>query len=190
MTTPTIAGFIVAQSNRSGFSSVSPDPNEPLAEPNPLLHTLSTVYESIPFSVDLTISGQFLDPVTEAVVVKQPVQILSPVVQGATSVRYQTLSTTSIRISGFHTFPGSGFFFKLYGSNTPVLLPSDTKVNYEALVRYVMPSTTSQEFITVLPMKFDVDGVAVTANLTINQWAVWNYTSAAAAIRNLVRSRP
>lgn len=186
MTTP-IAGFVVTQTNPSGFSSISPDPNEPLAEPNPLIHTINTVYESIPFSVDLTISGQFLE--LDVVVVRQPVQIMSPITQGLPTVRIQTLSTSTVRLSGYHSFPGAGFFFKMYGSSTLALLPSDTKVNYEALVQYNMPPTTSQQFTIVLPIKFDVNGTIETHNLTIYQWAVWNYTSAVAAVKRLVASR-
>lgn len=180
----TFSNFTVTQSNASGLGSISPDPKSTTPETDEFF--INSVFEGSSFSVDLTIQGEFFPLLPEdPLEVQTPIEILTPVYESGGSLQHTILSANSIRIFGQYSLPGAYYRFKMY-DGSQLVLPPDTTENFQALVQYKMPTTTTRLFTISIPVKFSS---TETQTLVMSQWAAWRFSSASDTISSLVASR-
>jgi len=201
----------ITQSNASGFSSVPGDQLNFLidGETGIVPQTyLPTVYEAIPFSIDLKFEGKYLDSVDP--LADPPVYVYADAVNNSSTynwaalgLTYTKLTGSTCRISGSHQNPFPDQFYRFVLPDLSlVVLPGNTTTPFYSLEKYQMPSPVSimRSFgITVTIPKteisggfnpgpyYDAFGNIISANtetelVTMDQWVHWSYPSAVAAI--------
>jgi hypothetical protein len=202
----------ITQSNASGFGTVAGDELNYLIDGEtgivPTTY-IQTVYEAIPFSVDIKFEGKYLD--TTDPLADPAVYVYADAVNNSSTFDWASLGLTytkvngsTCRISGSHQNPFPDQFYRFVLPDLSlVVLPGNTTTEFYSLEKYQMPSPVSimKSFgITVTIPKsngiaggfnvgpyFDVHGNIIAANtetelVTMDQWVHWSYPSAVAAI--------
>jgi hypothetical protein len=181
----------ITQSNASGFSTVPGDELNFLidGETGIVPQTyLPTVYEAIPFSIDLYFQGKYADPLDPLVFTYLDATNNASTYDWASlGLTYTKLTASTCRISGSHLnpFPNQFYRFVLPDMSLEVLPPNTTTPFY-SLEKYQMPSPVSvMKSMTInvtIPPDPLIGGPATTETITMDQWVHWSYSSAVAAI--------
>jgi len=142
----------ITQSNASGFGTVAGD------ELNFLLDSetgivpqtyLPTVYEAIPFSIDLKFEGKYLDSADP--LADPPVYVYADAVNNSSTynwaalgLTYTKLTASTCRISGSHQNPFPDQFYRFVLPDLSLaVLPGNTTTQFFSLEKYQMPSPVS-----------------------------------------------
>ena len=185
----------ITQSNKSGFGTVSGDELNFLIDGEtgivPATY-LPTVYEAVPFSVDLKFEGEYLD--TTDPLADPPVYTYLDATNNASTynwaalgLTYTKLTNSTCRISGSHLnpFPDQFYRFVLPDMSLQVL-PANTTTPFYSLEKYQMPSPVSiMKSMTIsvtIPPDPLLGGLPTTEVVTLDQWVHWSYPTAVAAI--------
>lgn len=181
----------ITQSNKTGFSTVAGDELNFIidGETGVVPDTyLPTVYEAIPFSVDLYFQGKYQDPLDPLVYTYLDATNNASTFDWASlGLTYTKLTNSTCRISGSHLnpFPNQYYRFVLPDLSLAVL-PGNTTTEFYSLEKYQMPSPVSiMKSMTIsvtIPPDPTVGGSATTQTVTMDQWVHWSYQSAVAAI--------
>jgi hypothetical protein len=190
----------ITQSNLVGFDPVPGDELDTLRTPaeeggagGGVPQTfLSTVYESLPFSVDLTFEAEYSlgggegAPPTFTYL---PATLVTTTYDWASSgLTYTKLTTNSIRLSGASSYDFSTQYYKFVKTDyTTEVLPPPTKPPFNILYDYGMPVNKSQKltyssiFVTLPanPIGIDMGGIE---KVDMEQWVHWSFASARAKV--------
>ena len=183
----------VTQSNATGFEAVNGDPLAAVAEDGATGFTnyLPTVYEGAPFSVDLNFEGAYADAGGLTFTYQNAISVTALSDVSAMGLTITALNSNSLRVSGSqnNAFPGTFYQFLMADYSIKVLPPSTTE-KYLSLVQYHMPPITSIlkeiQFRVTIPPDPLLGGTNITETVTMNQWVMWRYASAKAAVLSAV----
>ena len=181
----------ITQSNASGFGTVAGDELNYLidGETGIVPDTyIPTVYEAIPFSIDLTFQGKY--PSLEDPLIftyADATNNSSTYNWTALGLTYTKISASTCRISGAHQnpFPDQFYRFVLPDLNLAVL-PGNTTTEFYSIEKYQMPSPVSVMRSMTISVTVPPDPLLGTGGgvqtVTMDQWVHWSYPSAVAAI--------
>jgi len=181
----------ITQSNKTGFSTVAGDELNFIidGETGVVPDTyLPTVYEAIPFSVDLYFQGKYQDPLDPLVYTYLDATNNASTFDWASlGLTYTKLTNSTCRISGSHLnpFPNQYYRFVLPDLSLAVL-PGNTTTEFYSLEKYQMPSPVSIMKSMTISVTIPPDPTTGTGGgvqtVTMDQWVHWSYPSAVAAI--------
>ena len=187
----------ITQSNLVGFDPVPGDELDTLRTPadeggagGGVPQTfLSTVYESLPFSVDLTFEGIYAAPTEPPSYTTLPATLVTTTFNWANAgLTYTKLTTNSIRISGASSYDFNTQYYKFVKTDyTTEVLPPPTKPPFNILYDYGMPVNKSQKltyasiFATIPadPYLLTPGGIET---VDMEQWIHWSFASARAKV--------
>lgn len=183
----------VTQSNQSGFEAVYGDPMAAVAEDGATGFTnyIPTVYEGASFSVDLNFEGAYTDTAGTLFTYQNAISVTTLTDVSIMGLKITGIDSHTIRISGAQTnaFPGTFYQFLMLNYSLKILPPTTTE-KYLSLVQYHMPGVTSImkeiQFKVVIPPDTLLGGPNTTETVTMNQWVMWRYASAKAAVLSAV----
>ena len=181
----------ITQSNASGFGTVPADELNFLidGETGIVPQTyLPTVYEAIPFSIDLYFQGKYADPLDPLVFTYLDATNNSSTYNwSALGLTYTKLTASTCRISGSHQNPFPDQFYRFVLPDLSLaVLPGNTTTQFFSLEKYQMPTPVSvmrsMTITVVIPPDPLIGGSPITEVVTMDQWVHWSYPSAVAAI--------
>jgi len=183
----------ITQSNLSGFGSVAGDELISAIDPETGLIPqtyLPTVYEAIPFSIDLKFEGEYLDttdPLANTFVYADAVNNSSTYDWASLGLTYTKLTASTCRISGSHQNPFPNQFYRFVLPDLSLaVLPGNTTTEFYSLEKYQMPSPVSIMKSMTISVTISPDPTLGTGGgvqtVTMDQWVHWSYQSAVAAI--------
>jgi len=181
----------ITQSNLTGFSAVSGDElnflidGETGAVPDTYI---PTVYEAIPFSIDLYFQGKY--PSVEDPLVftyADATNNTSTFNWASLGLTYTKLTASTCRISGSHQNPFPDQFYRFVLPDLSLeVLPGDTTKEFYSIEKYQMPSPVSVMKSMTINVTIPPDPILGTGGgvqtVTMDQWVHWYYPSAVAAI--------
>ena len=159
------------------------------AIPDPDTYYLYSVYQNVPFSIDLTFS---LDDTTDP---ENPIPVaitsISRSLSTYGSVSFTTISSNpynyTIRVSGTITnaIPGE-YYYILQNDNTvtQISAASAPASGYLAIVRWTLPSV----FVTLMSnsYQFTINYVGGSETVNMSQYVYWNYDPAIVQFQQVV----
>lgn len=181
----------ITQSNASGFGTVAGDELNYLidGETGIVPDTyIPTVYEAIPFSIDLTFQGKY--PSLEDPLVftyADATNNSSTYDWAALGLTYTKISASTCRISGSHQNPFPDQFYRFVLPDLSLaVLPGNTTTEFYSIEKYQMPSPVSVMKSMTISVTIPPDPLLGTGGgvqtITMDQWVHWSYQSAVAAI--------
>jgi hypothetical protein len=181
----------ITQSNASGFGTVAGDELNFLidGETGIVPQTyLPTVYEAIPFSVDLYFQGKY-PSVEDPLVFTYADATNNSSTYNWTSLglTYTKLTASTCRISGSHQNPFPDQFYRFVLPDLSLaVLPGNTTTEFYSIEKYQMPSPVSVMKSMTISVTIPPDPLLGTGGgiqtVTMDQWVHWSYQSAVAAI--------
>lgn len=186
------ANVTVTLSNATGFSTGIPGDAKPdVTDPILLSRTINSDYESDTISVDISYTAEVDDGTETGNTIPAIVSNNSTSFDfSSIGLKYTKLTANTARISGTVTnvFPGTYYRFRMADGSFKVLNPDTTTEDWEALIEYKMPSTSSTFKTYPVTITVEPEGLEPRQNVTINltQNHYWNYRTAVAKIKNLV----
>jgi hypothetical protein len=155
---------------------------------------LPTVFEAIPYSIDLNFQGLYTDLANPGFFRQLPAtNVITDFDWNSVGLVYEKLDSANIRISGSvqRMFPDQYYKF-VVPDTTLQILPATTHVPYLSLVEYNMPNPNTVEKtyskITVtIPADPIMGGTSTAIDVDILQWVHWSFPSARA---NILYLRP
>jgi hypothetical protein len=181
----------ITQSNKTGFSAVPADELNFIidGETGVVPDTyMPTVYEAIPFSIDLYFQGKYADPLDPLVYTYADATNNSSTYNwAALGLTYTKLTNSTCRISGSHQNPFPDQFYRFVLPDLSlVVLPGNTTTEFYSLEKYQMPSPVSVMKSMTISVTIPPDPTLGTGGgvqtVTMDQWVHWSYPSAVAAI--------
>jgi hypothetical protein len=181
----------ITQSNKTGFSTVPADELNFIidGETGVVPDTyMPTVYEAIPFSIDLYFQGKYADPLDPMVYTYADATNNSSTYNwAALGLTYTKLTNSTCRISGSHQNPFPDQFYRFVLPDLSLaVLPGNTTTEFFSLEKYQMPSPVSVMKSMTISVTIPPDPTLGTGGgvqtVTMDQWVHWSYPSAVAAI--------
>jgi len=181
----------ITQSNTSGFGTVAGDELNFLidGETGTVPDTyLPTVYEAIPFSIDLYFQGKYPSVEDPLVFTYADATNNSSTYDWASlGLTYTKLTASICRISGSHQNPFPDQFYRFVLPDLSLaVLPGNTTTEFYSIEKYQMPSPVSVMKSMTISVTVPPDPILGTGggvqSVTMDQWVHWSYASAVAAI--------
>jgi hypothetical protein len=155
---------------------------------------LPTVFEAIPYSIDLTFNGLYENIAQPGEYKELPaINVTTDFDWNSVGLVYEKIDVNVIRISGSvqRMFPDQYYKF-VVPDTTLQILPATTHTPYLSLVEYNMPNPntvqkTYSKVSATIPPDPIMGGSATTIDVDILQWVHWSFPSARA---NILYLRP
>jgi hypothetical protein len=150
---------------------------------------LPTVYESMPYSIDLTFEGIYAAPTEPPSYTTLPATLVTTTFNWANAgLTYTKLTTNSIRISGASSYDFNTQHYNFVKSDLSTeILPPPTSPPFNLIYEYTLPTNKSQKltyasiFATIPadPYLLTPGGIET---VDMEQWIHWSFASARAKV--------
>jgi hypothetical protein len=151
---------------------------------------LPTVYESMPYSIDLTFEGKYASPADPPEYTTLPATLVTTTFNWASvGLIYTPLTVNSVRISGASSYDFSTQYYNFvkadYNTQT---LPPPTSPPYNLIYEYSLPTNKSQMltyasiFVTIPPDPYGLSPPGGIETVNMDQWIHWSFASARAKV--------